>query len=235
MEIEAKENFHFNEGVMAANTVPSQYALFPATSSICQLVATADSLIIDNVDNAATLGIGAVTQGQANVPLIRMKLKTSAKSVIWSGLRVDRRNTVGLNSDSDVDAVKVYQDCGVAQLAQSMTTATTGTVYLTTTNFFGPHGVLYIGNEIMRYDTILSSTSVDVFSRGYINTAPIIHSVGDAVTATGDGLMEPGVDKLVSSPLQNMGVCFFNCCYPDHRHPERPGDNDIADGRYGRR
>ncbi|MBN1822759.1 MAG: hypothetical protein JW803_00410 [Endomicrobiales bacterium] len=201
------DGFHFSEGEMAAlqSANTQQYELFPATSTICTIVATADTLFVDRYDSASGLGIGAVTQGDTNVPFLRMRLRTDARSAIWNSLRIDRRHTGDLNKDADVSGIKVYLDAGVASLDQDLAIDTTGTVKLTTTQNFGSAGLLYVGNEIIRYSSVLSTTSVFVpesTGRGVLNTAAIEHTSGESVLATGNGALNTSTDQLVSDVAQ---------------------------------
>jgi hypothetical protein len=196
------------EGEMAASNPAksaahaAQAALFPLSSNLTPIEATKDTLI---VDEAASGGVvpGAVTQGDKDVPLVRLRLRTDARSVIWSGLRIDRRNVAGLNADSDVANIKVYFDRGVARLAQNIAADTTGVIRLTTTNNFGASGVLYIGSEIMKYSAVLSSNTVNIPPTGRAsgNTAAVTHAFGDDVVSTGNNELNPDTDQLVSPAL----------------------------------
>ncbi|MHB9154780.1 MAG: hypothetical protein ACYC5N_03680 [Endomicrobiales bacterium] len=204
------DGFEFPDGAMAAidATNVAQWQLFQpsgAESSRCTIVATADTLYVDLASGAGALGIGTVTQGDQNVPLLRMKLRTDARSVLWNGLRLDRRNVGGLNKDSDVSGIRIFEDCGVATLNQYLSETTTGPVRLTTTSQFGAAGFLYVGSEIMRYDAVLSSTAVNVpiGGRGIMNTAAILHTAGESAASTGNNQLDVGTDRLVSSSAQN--------------------------------
>jgi len=177
---------------------PEQAALFAIESSESMIESTKDSIIIDDVISVAP---GLVTQGDTDVPLIGIRLRTDARSVIWQSIKIDRRNTKNANVDSDVANVKVYYDRGVGYLTTALSETTTGLIQLTTTYGFAPSGNLYIGDEILRYYSLDSSAQTVIIAangRGVLNTAPLKHYAGDQVVATGDSALDKNIDQLIS-------------------------------------
>ncbi len=200
-------DFTFPDGQIAAAgpdaaNFPGQIAVMAQMSSDTPLIAaTPDTLVIDA---KTSVNPGVVTQGDQNVPMIKLRLRTDTRSLIWQGLRVDRRNQYGLNVDSDVSNVKVWYDTCQARLAQNMTPLTTGLLQLTTTYGLAPSGNLFIDDEVLTYDSIVGSAvnlpdGISTF-RGLYNTTPATHNMNTTVTGTGDGIFNPNTDQLISPP-----------------------------------
>ncbi|MCB4791979.1 MAG: hypothetical protein LHV68_08835 [Elusimicrobia bacterium] len=215
-------DFSMADGNMAAEDpikYPAQAALFNFLTATPAIQATQDHLIVDQALSGGVVP-GAVTQGDQDVPLVLLRLRTDYRNVLWNNLKLTRRNVNDRNSDKDVANVKVYYDRGIGYMTQGLTASSTASalIRLTTTYAFGPKGYLYVGNEIMQYTSVISSDTciyVPAGGRGALNTAAVAHGQGEPVVGTGDTILQPKIDQLVSPDVpQYMRFVSSNVSIP---------------------
>ncbi|MBI4395978.1 MAG: hypothetical protein HY548_02710, partial [Elusimicrobia bacterium] len=68
--------------------------------------ATTDTMFI----TPEILAPGGATQGQDNVPVLKLMLNTDSRTVIWKGVRLDRSNVNQVNRPKDVKEARIYYD-----------------------------------------------------------------------------------------------------------------------------
>jgi hypothetical protein len=94
------------DGVMVDYLQDPTTQSFPALSGAPPISATVDRLQISPVSIAPA----AATQGDTDVPLVRLDMNASDHSVILQGIRVSRKNANFVNKPQDVSDMRVYYD-----------------------------------------------------------------------------------------------------------------------------
>jgi hypothetical protein len=97
---------YFVDGLFASNLDFPQQESFPADSVTPLISATTDTLTLV----PEFVAPGGATQGDTNVPVLKLTLNADDHTVIWRGLKLDRYNVNRVNKPGDVKETKVYYD-----------------------------------------------------------------------------------------------------------------------------
>jgi len=106
VRIPARTDIILGDGVMVDYLQDPDTQTFPVLSSQIQIVATTDKLVINPVPES----LAAATQGDTNVPVVRLDMYSDNHTVILQGIRIDRKNVNLVNRPEDVSDIKVYYD-----------------------------------------------------------------------------------------------------------------------------
>jgi hypothetical protein len=211
VRIPSRTDVQLADGLMVDFLQDPTTQSFPVLSGTPLISATNDRLQITPVPVAPA----AATQGDLDVPVVRLDMKASDHTVIWQGLRINRKNANQVNQPTDVDNIKIYYDTdGSLTLDTSIDQLITPTVepaiFRTTTLSGAISGaatnipVISVakfptapGRLLLEDNTgnreVVSYTGVDaVFNeftgvtRGLEGTTAVAHSLGATVEAQGD-------------------------------------------------
>ena len=107
VRIPSRTDVQLSDGVMVDFQQDPSTAKFPALSGTPAITATVDHLEINPVLSVAP---AAATQGDTDVPLVRLDMNASAHTVILQSIRINRKNENEVNLPSDVSNMRVYYD-----------------------------------------------------------------------------------------------------------------------------
>ncbi|MCB4757108.1 MAG: Ig-like domain-containing protein, partial [Elusimicrobia bacterium] len=106
VRIPSRTDFILTDGMMVDYLVDPRTQSFPVLSGTPPITATKDHLMVDPIPMAPA----AATQGEKNVPVVRLDMYSDAHTVILKGLRIDRKNSNQVNRSEDISDIKVYYD-----------------------------------------------------------------------------------------------------------------------------
>jgi hypothetical protein len=106
MRIASRTDIQLSDGVMVDALQDPSTASFPVKSGTPQITATVDHLQV----NPIAIAPAAATQGDTDVPLVRLDMNASDHTVILQSIRISRKNANQVNLPQDVSDMRVYYD-----------------------------------------------------------------------------------------------------------------------------
>ncbi|MBI3296976.1 MAG: hypothetical protein HYZ75_02340 [Elusimicrobia bacterium] len=131
---------------------------FPLATSTATIRATVNTLLA----TPSNVAPGALTQGQTDIPFLKLQVRTDRNTIAWSGLTVTR---LGTGADADVSRLNMYRDVNGDGLLQP---ATDQRVSSGLDSFGG-------GTAILAFNTVQSIGTAEAV---YFLTADVSQSAG---------------------------------------------------------